>query len=148
MVIEKVKVRVNFFLKMPQLDKFSFVTQVFWLLVLFFSLYIMVLQFMLPALYRILKIRKELVDSLIVDNSKLVDEEAIVKTVYKELFSSGVYKTVDFINLFQKRVQVYKNMCAIFFSKSPVFDNTRNGKKSALVLLSLKKQILNHIVSK
>jgi hypothetical protein len=131
---------------MPQLDKFSFVTQVFWLLVLYFFLYIVMLQYILPAIYRILKIRKEIIDNLISDNSKLFDEEVIVRAVYKELLSTSIFKTVDFLKLFQKRLVIYRNMCNLFLNKGFNFDISREERKNTFLALNLKKQILNTIV--
>jgi len=128
---------------MPQLDKFSFVTQIFWLLVLFFFLYVILLQYILPAIYRTLKIRKEIIDNLILDNCKLFDEEIIVRTVYKELFSSSINKTVDFLKLFQKRLLVYKNICNLFLLKGVSFAVSREEKTNSLLVLNLRKQVLN-----
>lgn len=128
---------------MPQLDKFSFVTQVFWLLVLFFFLYILLLQYILPAIYRTLKIRKEIIDNLVLDNSKLFDEEIIVRTVYKELFSASIFKTVDFLKLFQKQLVVYKNICNLFLVKGILFQASREERRNSLLGLNLRKQILN-----
>jgi len=42
---------------MPQLDLASFLPQVFWFILIFFSYYILVLNNILPSLSRILKIR-------------------------------------------------------------------------------------------
>lgn len=49
---------------MPQLDKLSFATQIFWLLVVFFFMYVILLRYILPNIYKILKIRKEILESL------------------------------------------------------------------------------------
>ncbi len=42
---------------MPQLDKFSFFTQIFWLIVLLFLFYLILINILLPNLAAILKIR-------------------------------------------------------------------------------------------
>ena len=44
---------------MPQLDKVSFLSQFFWLLIFFFGFYIFQLKFFLPEMSRILKFRKK-----------------------------------------------------------------------------------------
>lgn len=44
---------------MPQLDKFSFSSQVLWLVVVFFFLYFVLVQIGLPRLYKVLYFRKK-----------------------------------------------------------------------------------------
>jgi F0F1-type ATP synthase membrane subunit b/b' len=44
---------------MPQLDTATYLSQVFWLLLVFFVFYILVLQFILPKLSTILKVRSK-----------------------------------------------------------------------------------------
>lgn len=46
---------------MPQFDTFSFLSQLFWVFLLFLSLYIMLLRWVLPALAVTLKVRKKLI---------------------------------------------------------------------------------------
>lgn len=49
---------------MPQLDKFSFSSQVLWLVIVFFSLYFILVQIGLPRLYKVLYFRKKKLLSL------------------------------------------------------------------------------------
>jgi len=42
---------------MPQLDKVTFLTQYFWLCIVFFSLYLILVKFFLPAFARIVQVR-------------------------------------------------------------------------------------------
>ena len=44
---------------MTQLDKFTFVPQVFWLVVIFFLLYYIIVEYSLPRLFKILHFRKK-----------------------------------------------------------------------------------------
>jgi len=44
---------------MPQFDKITFFTQIFWLLLIFFSFYFLTLQGVLPKLAAVLKSRKK-----------------------------------------------------------------------------------------
>ena len=44
---------------MPQLDKFTFSSQVIWLVLVFFGLYYVLVQIGLPRLYKILYFRKK-----------------------------------------------------------------------------------------
>jgi len=130
---------------MPQLDKFSFATQIFWLLVLFFFLYIILINYFLPAIFKVLKIRKEIIDSLVEDATRLADEEHIARGVHKELFSGSIFKTVDFLKHFQKRLLIFKNICSIFFLKGPVFEQSRLEYKNSIFILKLKKHVLDYI---
>jgi hypothetical protein len=45
---------------MPQLDKVTFLSQFFWLCVVFFSLYLVLVKLFLPSLARIVKVRQAL----------------------------------------------------------------------------------------
>lgn len=42
---------------MPQLDKLTFISQLFWLFILFFILYIVLREFIIPRLYTNLRVR-------------------------------------------------------------------------------------------
>ena len=44
---------------MPQFDKITFLTQIFWLILIFFGLYLTILQILLPKLAAVLKSRKK-----------------------------------------------------------------------------------------
>jgi hypothetical protein len=44
---------------MPQFDKITFFTQIFWLTLIFFSFYFLILRFFLPKLAAVLKSRKK-----------------------------------------------------------------------------------------
>jgi hypothetical protein len=48
---------------MPQLDKFTFVPQIFWLVVIFFFMYFILAEYSLPRLFKVLYFRqKKLLD--------------------------------------------------------------------------------------
>lgn len=47
---------------MPQLDKFAFYPSVFWLIVIFFSLYFVLIRYSFPYLYRLVMYRRRFVD--------------------------------------------------------------------------------------
>jgi len=130
---------------MPQLDKFTFSTQIFWLLVLFFFIYIILIKYFLPAIYKVLKIRKEILDSLVTDATSLVDEEFIARNIRKELVSVSVFKTLDFLAIFQKRLLLFKNMCNLFVMKGLMFNSARVEYKNSILVVRLKKHILNYL---
>ena len=64
---------------MPQLDKFAFAPQVFWLVVVFFGLYLITLQNGLSVLYRIIAFRKKFISLLSSDVSSLAIETMLVQ---------------------------------------------------------------------
>jgi len=57
---------------MPQLDTFMYLSQVFWLLVLFTIFYILVLNNILPNISRVLKLRRKKISS---EGSFILSEE-------------------------------------------------------------------------
>ena len=76
---------------MPQLDKVTFLSQFFWLLVFFFSFYILQLKYFLPEMSRILKYRKKTLNrssafTLQEENSKVRNSAS---TVLENLFKNS-----------------------------------------------------------
>lgn len=53
---------------MPQLDKVTFLSQFFWLCIVFISMYLILVKFFLPALARIVKLRQSLKSTSIDSN--------------------------------------------------------------------------------
>ena len=65
---------------MPQLDTYMYLSQVFWLLVIFITFYIGILHNLLPKISRVLKLRRKRISS---EGSSLLAEEnkvVIVRT--------------------------------------------------------------------
>lgn len=84
---------------MPQLDKVTFLSQFFWLLVFFFGFYIFQLKYFLPEMSRILKFRKKTLNrssafTLQEENSKVRNSAS---TVLENLFrnSRDVFKRLS-----------------------------------------------------
>jgi hypothetical protein len=67
---------------MPQFDKITFFTQIFWLSVIFFGFYFLMLQVFLPKIASVLKIRKK----------KLLMGADGVSTLNKEYFSIIIFR--------------------------------------------------------
>lgn len=77
---------------MPQLDKFTFAPQVFWLVVIFFILYLILVKEGLPRLYKILLFRKKKLYTLN-ESSKVFSREIYYsKELTLSLISSFVFK--------------------------------------------------------
>lgn len=62
---------------MPQLDKLSYSTQIFWLLILFTSFYFLILKYILPKLLLSLKVRGGKINSICTGNENLASESSI-----------------------------------------------------------------------
>jgi len=62
--------------EMPQLDRLAYVSQVIWLVIMFFILYLVILKTGLPRIYKVLRFRQ---DKLLVLNGKV---ERLEKEVY------------------------------------------------------------------
>ncbi|MCA9460293.1 MAG: hypothetical protein KC550_07130 [Nanoarchaeota archaeon] len=78
---------------MPQLDHITFASQMIWLIIIFFSFYIVTLYFILPTISQILKVRTKKLDS---GNNQLTtfqEEESFVKKQYDSLLVDSVVQT-------------------------------------------------------
>lgn len=97
---------------MPQLDKFAFAPQVFWLVVAFFSLYFLVLYSGLPTLFRVLVFRKRAIQSASFDVFRLVNETFFLQASTTKLLSAYIGSRNVFDNLFKlldSYIQIQQN---------------------------------------
>lgn len=80
---------------MPQLDKLTFIPQLFWLIILFLSLYIVVVEIILPRINTIFQVRalKNILHNV---RTASLEQEKENNTVYKTLFSRLFENTVVF----------------------------------------------------
>jgi hypothetical protein len=79
----------------PQLDKVTFVSQVFWLILVLVTLYLCMLHFILPYIARTLKFRKRLVDTYLYENLKFND----IATSAIDEYKSVLYKSLSFSDI-------------------------------------------------
>jgi hypothetical protein len=84
---------------MPQLDKFAFASQVFWLTLFFFTLYFMVLRSGLPALYRVLLFRRKALHLLSTQVVVFLVESTVLNTSVTKLLTGflGSRLVVDYM---------------------------------------------------
>lgn len=75
---------------MPQLDRFAFISQVVWLVVLFFGMYILLLKEGLPRFYKVLRFRKEKIVLIAQSASECEKEVYLVEGGIKSLLTNGV----------------------------------------------------------
>nr|YP_007890777.1 ATP synthase F0 subunit 8 [Seculamonas ecuadoriensis]AGH24472.1 ATP synthase F0 subunit 8 [Seculamonas ecuadoriensis] len=67
---------------MPQLDKVTYFSQFFWLLVFFLSFYVICLKIILPSISTILKIRTKKIDSMSSEMNVLKEEQNSILSTY------------------------------------------------------------------
>lgn len=94
---------------MPQLDKVTFFSQYFWLLIFFLTFYFFVLKIVLPTVVTIFKLRKKKLEAMVNDIETLKKEESSILSNYdsvlidsfassKEIFNSAVVKSNKWID--------------------------------------------------
>ena len=87
---------------MPQLDKFAFAPQVFWLVLVFLLLYLLILKDGLPRLYRILLFRKRSILLLNTTISVLLVEIFIFRISLSKLITSFTVSRATSLENFYK----------------------------------------------
>jgi len=81
---------------MPQLDTYMYLSQVFWLLVLFTTFYILILNNILPNISRILKLRRKRLSS---EDSPLLSEESkLVTAKTSDLIETPLKYSTSFLS--------------------------------------------------
>jgi len=125
---------------MPQLDKVTFLSQFFWLCIVFFSLYLLLVKFYLPSLARIVKVRNAVSNRS--EDSQMVEAgESPTTGVYSNAIAASILA-------FQSRLNTLENWNAqqlqtVLPRLSPEFEtNLVSYQKEALV----SETILNNVV--
>lgn len=75
---------------MPQIDHLSFITQIFWLVLIFVSLYFVTLRYILPAISAVVKIRKAKLGKLNNQMAEYEKEEVDIQTHYQETIGDSL----------------------------------------------------------
>ena len=75
---------------MPQLDTVTFLSQIFWLVIIFSVFYLIVLTHILPAISRILKVRKKKLEYNKNAMYTLGDEKGDTLAGYDKILSQGL----------------------------------------------------------
>jgi uncharacterized membrane protein YhiD involved in acid resistance len=81
---------------MPQLDTYMYFSQVFWLLIIFITFYILILNNILPKISRVLKLRRKHIN--IGHGSLLVNEYQGVRSKMSLRLESSLKNTTNLIN--------------------------------------------------
>jgi hypothetical protein len=97
---------------MPQLDRVTFVSQIFWCLLTFSSLYFILLKKTLPQIAKVLKLRKKKIDSY----------EELLESLKNEQFNFVSLKNNYYTSLFtinkEKTAKQIKNFDNSFFDSN------------------------------
>lgn len=78
---------------MPQLDKVTFLSQVFWLIVIFVSFYLISLRYLLPTVGKILKVRKNKIESNNKQLTSFKEEESFVTENYETVLRNSLIES-------------------------------------------------------
>jgi len=81
---------------MPQLDTYTYFSQVFWLLVIFTIFYILILNNILPNISRIVKLRNKQINA--VNSSNVTEEHRIVMSITSGLLRSSLNASIMVLN--------------------------------------------------
>lgn len=99
---------------MPQLDKASYFSQIFWLLVIFTSFYALIIRIYLPRLARIMKLRQKtlkygrsLTRNIYKEQEGILDEKPLVRAaeVGRNSLIRTVASTTKWYNATEKHLQ-------------------------------------------
>lgn len=78
---------------MPQLDKITFLSQVFWLIVGFISFYLITLRFILPTIAEILKVRQKKIEYNSTQLTSFKEEESFVTEQYETVLRNSLVES-------------------------------------------------------
>ena len=101
---------------MPQLDKVTFFTQISWLLVLFFSLYVVLLKFILPKLALILKLRQRAVTRLLCDSNSFKKEAETRAQIYFDILFRSVLVSNRTLDETLRNFHLYEELNKVYMS--------------------------------
>lgn len=94
---------------MPQLDKLTFASQIFWLFASFFTLYILSIKWLLPSIGKILKVRKKFLSKL---NTTLADsnhENLSLEQIKNNFYVNVIQSTLLYIKFIDKESNYWLN---------------------------------------
>jgi len=101
---------------MPQLDKLTYSSQIFWLLIFFTSFYFIILKNILPSILLNIKTRETLINNLINSNSSSATEIESTNQNFVKINN----KILDSVEEFQKLASTEANNS---YSYVPLFIN-------------------------
>ena len=83
---------------MPQLDKVTFFSQYFWLVIFFLSFYFFVLKVVLPTIVTIIKVRKKKLEAMASEVADLKKEESTILSNYDAVLIESFNSSREMFN--------------------------------------------------
>ena len=94
---------------MPQFDKVTFFSQLFWLSITFYGFYMITIQTYLPGLARILKVRKKKVEFALKQGSSFSDERDSTVASYENVFVNSANESREMLTSFSNESNDWLN---------------------------------------
>lgn len=128
---------------MPQLDVSSFTTQILWLVIVYFTFYILLLKFILPKIGRILKFRESY---KIPSKSKIfaaANDNSIKNSTTSQLLNI-INSNNKFIETTNAKMDAFAKAETEFYLSSLYLKDQNEVLKNNLESIFIKKQLLEH----
>ena len=94
---------------MPQFDKVTFFSQLFWLSITFYGFYMITIQTYLPGLARILKVRKKKVEFALKQGSSFSEERDSTVASYENVFVNSANESREMLTSFSNESNDWLN---------------------------------------
>lgn len=126
---------------MPQLDKFSFASQIFWLILIFLFFYWVFANFVVPNILLVLKVREKELASYVAGVDKNVDEKKNILNSYNFLVNKLCLQQDNF----ESSLSSYFNSLHVSFKKNFI---SKTANLKSLQLSFYQNNFLKNYLSK
>jgi F0F1-type ATP synthase membrane subunit b/b' len=127
---------------MPQFDIITWLSQEFWLTLVFFTFYLVVLRYYLPGLARILKIRKKKLDRDQAQGSSFTEEGSSCHQTYEDQLVVSAHNSRDVMGKTQQSGQTWLQETVSRINNLEL-DNTQRGYINLTGQLTGKKELID-----
>jgi len=128
---------------MPQLDVSSFTTQILWLVIVYFTFYILLLKFILPKIGRILKFRESYKIPSSLKASIAANDSSIKSSTTNQLLNV-INSNNKFIEATNSKIDAFTKAETEFYLSSLYLKDQNEVLKNNLESIFIKKQLLDH----
>ena len=133
---------------MPQLDTMTFLSQIFWLVIIFGFFYLTVLNNILPSISRILKTRKKKLEHNKDAMYSLGDEKGETLSGYDSLLSEGLEVSRKGLSNSLQEGDTWIKSSLVNINKDPSFLNTNTSYLNAFGSLIGRKHAIAKLYKK
>lgn len=130
---------------MPQLDKVTYVSQLFWLFLFFVSFYLISVNYVLPSIGQILKVRKRRMEDATDGTGNLHGEESTVTDRYEGILEESLVHSREFIGKSMKDSFVWLDE-SVKAANDKTFSTVNKNYIKAISDISAKKHVINNII--